>query len=290
MKQHKINFFSVTFLAAFLFFSIGQAFAFKIIPPRLVIDPDVKIQHIFIKNSEKKVAYFRFGWKHLAMTQDGKVLNLDKIGRDKAPNYKAADDLIRFSPRRATLQPGETQRVTFMLRRSPDLEAGEYRSHFFIEREPQTTKSSLENEEKPSSANSSRATVSVDVLVSRAVPIYVLHGETNASLELINATTKPNPNATKPNQPSHMVNFKVEKTGNRSVIGIAHVYCSDSGKDVRLNKSGKVFAVYAEADTQQDSVGFDLKKNNCSNIKLAITGHHDDKLSGQTLAETKLSN
>ena len=269
----------------FIFINIGSAYAIKIIPPRLVIDSDIKVQHLFIKNDEETTQGYRFGWKHLAMAKDGSIVNVDKLGRDKVPEYKAADDLIRFSPRRVTLKPGQTQRITMMLRRSPNLEAGEYRSHFLIQREPQSTTAEVTSSENPQQQG---ATVGVDVLISRAIPVYVLHGKTNASLELLNASYQQNPNKTRPNQPSHVVHFDVKKTGNRSVIGVANIHCDDSGNNKRLNKVGKVFAVYAEGEFGKQKMAVDFPPNACSNMKIVITGHRDGQLAGQILAERAL--
>jgi len=136
---NKIKYVSLFLTATLVFvtFSYSAAYAVKIIPPRLVIGADAKTEHIFIKNNANKTEVFRFSWKHMAMDKEGNVLNLDKLGLDKAPaGYNSLEKIVRFSPRRAVLKPGQTQRVTFMLRRSSDLPAGEYRSHFLVEREP----------------------------------------------------------------------------------------------------------------------------------------------------------
>lgn len=274
-KKSLINF---SFLAFFLFLNIGQANAVKIIPPRLVIAPDTKIEYMFIKNSSDSPETYRFGWKHIAMDKEGNIHNLDKEGMDKVPGYRPLDDLIRFSPRRATLQPGETQRVTFMLRRPPNLEAGEYRSHFLVQREP-TAKSQNENA-------APNASVSIDVLVSRSVPIYVLNGETSASLKLLNAEVRENVDRKKQHQPKHMVHFDVQKVGNRSVIGTANVFCTKNGEEVRANKSQRTFAVYAEGELRQEKMAINTDPAQCPNMRIVLKGHGDDVLAGQVLAES----
>jgi hypothetical protein len=273
---------TITLIIGFLLLYTGSALAVKIIPPRLVIDSDVKVQHLFIKNDEKTTQGYRFGWKHLAMAKDGSIVNVDKMGRDKVPQYKAADDLIRFSPRRVTLKPGETQRITMMIRRSPSLDAGEYRSHFLIQRESQSV---VSEQTSPDAPKEQGASVGVDVLISRAIPVYVLHGETGASIDLLSAVYQVNPSKKTPNQASHIVSFDVKKTGNRSVIGVANVYCNDSGNQKRLNKTGKVFAVYAEGEFGKQKMGVNFPPDSCANMKIKIVGHADDKLAGQVLAE-----
>lgn len=268
--------------------SYSSAHAVRIIPPRLVLGPDVKIEYMFIKNNSDKTEAFRFGWKHLAMDKDGNVLNIDKIGIENAPNgYKPLDDLIRFSPRRTVIDPGQTQRITFMIKRSQSLESGEYRSHFLVQREPkkalQTQKSESGNvltEDELSSPN-----VSVDVLVSRAVPIYILNGETNAKLNFVTAEIKKNTAKTQPYQPDHLAYFKVQKEGNRSVIGVAQVLCNSDGKEVIISKPVKVFAVYAEGEYRNEQMAVQIPAKGCSSYRLLIKGHNDDILANQTLID-----
>lgn len=276
-------------VAGLVFSNFGEALAVKIIPPRLVIGPDVKVEYMFIKNNSAKPETFRFGWKHIGMDKEGNIINLDKFGMDKAPGYKAADDLIRYSPRRAVLEPGQTQRITFMMRRSPELAAGEYRSHFLVEREPSVkAQPSPEGEKTAPVAGSS---VEVEVLISRSVPIYVLNGETNASLSLISAELKRNPDSKTNKQPENMVHFRVQKTGNRSVIGVADVLCKTSaGEDVKASKVSKVFAVYAEGEFRNEKMAIELPAGSCPSMRITLKAHPNDVLAGQILAEGPVKN
>lgn len=274
----------------------AEAYAVKIIPPRLVLGPDITIEYMFIKNNSDKQEAYRFKWKHVAMDKEGNILNLDKIGLENAPSgYQPVDKLIRFSPRRAVLKPGQTQRVTFMIRRPQNAPAGEYRSHFMVEREPRVSNAPQAQQQElppqePAPQSSQSTTdepatpvVSFDVLVSRAVPIYVLNGETNASLELLGAEIKKNKEKVKPHQPDYLVHFRVKKTGNRSVIGIARVFCQSGDKEIPISKPGKVFAVYAEGEYRNEKMAVELPAKSCSSYRMIIKGHPDDVLAGQTL-------
>jgi len=284
-NYHK-NFIGV-FLLVILLLIAYPAYALKIIPPRLVLGPDVSLEYMFVKNNSDKPETYRFAWKHMAMDKEGKVLNLDKLGMEHAPaEYKPLSDIVRFSPRRAVLQPGQTQRVTFLIRRGQDLAAGEYRSHFLVQREPKVAPS-LEENNINSTDESNEATtpsVAIDVSISRAVPIYVIHGETSASLEIIDAKVEKNAQKTKPAQPDHIATFKVRKTGNRSVIGVATILCQSGGDQVVISKPSKLFAVYAEGEFRDERMAVQLPSGGCSSYKLVIKGHNDDLLAGQMLA------
>lgn len=284
MKNTKPSHFFTIFMVTIILTitNVGTAYAVKIIPPRLVIDPETKIEYMFIKNGSDKPETYRFGWKHIAMDKEGKVHNLDKVGMDKVPGYKPLDKIIRFSPRRATLQPGETQRVTFMLRRPPDAAPGEYRSHFLVQREPdpQTPETTTGNKEPNVSSK-----VSIGVLVSRSVPIYVLHGETQSSLSLLKAELKKNENRKKKHQPEYLVHFDVQKTGNRSVIGNADVFCTSGAEEVKINKVPRTFAVYAEGEFRKEKMAVQIPASGCNNMRIVIKGHSDDVHAGKLLAE-----
>ncbi len=290
MKNYKKISAILTMALALLAFSYTSASAVRITPPRLVIGADVKVQHMFIKNTADQTESYRFSWKHLAMDKQGNVLNLDKIGLENAPQgYRPLDDVIRFSPRRAVLKPGQTQRVTFLIKRSAQLTDGEYRSHFLVQREPNAASTA------PNDANNNGASqnnsqlpspaVAVDVLISRAVPIYVLQGQTNAELKLLGVEVKKNTNKTKPHHPNNLVHFKVQKTGNRSLIGIASIYCDQNGKEVKISKASKVFAVYAEGEYRNEQIAVQIPPSGCNAYKIKIKGHHDDMLAGKILAD-----
>lgn len=277
----------VFILAAMLVLvTYGQAYALRIIPQRLVLKPDVKVEYMFVKNNSDKVETFRFGWKHMAMDKEGNVLNLDKLGMENAPSgYRPADDIIRFSPRRAVLQPGQTQRITFMVKRSPSLQAGEYRSHFLFQREPNAGEVTEPDAATPGSPEASKPNVAFDVLVSRAVPVYVIHGETSAKLNFLGASVEKNVHKRGADQPDFLVRFKVQKEGNRSVIGIAQILCNSGGEEVVISKPSKIFAVYAEGEFREEQLGINMPANGCSSYRLLVKGHPDDMLAGQVLID-----
>lgn len=270
---------------AFIIFSFGEALALRVIPQRLVLKPDVKLEYMFVKNNSNKTESYRFGWKHMAMDKDGNVLNLDKLGMENAPpGYRPADDIIRFSPRRATLKPGETQRITFMVNRGKSLPDGEYRSHFLFEREPEV-RNPNQNNMKPTGDEAAEPSVAFNVLVSRAVPIYVVNGKTNASLSLIEASVKKNAQKQQESQPDHLAHFKVRKEGNRSVIGIAEVFCTSGGEEIKISKPAKVFAVYAEGEFRNEQTAVEMPSGGCSSYRIIVKGHPDDMLAGQILID-----
>ena len=263
-----------------LCFAGETAYAMKISPPRLVFEDGVNMQYLYIKNSTPHKVAYRFGWRHLAMTTNGDVVNVDNEGAPDVPLYTAADDLVRFSPRRTTLEPGQTQRISMLVRRPASLPDGEYRSHFVIEQLPAA-------EDDVGLSGDGNAAVGVKLLVSRAIPVYVRKGKNDVSVQLLSASLVPHPEPKRRAQIPYFVEVRVGKTGNRSVIAYAHAYCGD----VRIDTASKLFAVYAEASSRAERIPVNPSKagKNCSNMRVEIVGHMDDPLQGKVLATGAVS-
>ncbi|MEC7703199.1 MAG: hypothetical protein VYC19_10640 [Pseudomonadota bacterium] len=250
----------------------SAADAMRVTPPRLVAQADQKVVHLYVKNDSKKTKAYRFRWKGVAMTKDGAVVNLDKKDASLVPEYRSAEPYLRFSPRRAVLKAGDTQRVTVLVRRAPDMVDGEYRIHLVVEPEPDAPDFNADEIAVEETA------VGVDVLMARAVPVYILNGATDASLSIANAQLKHNPES----RNKYYVEVDFEKQGNRSVLGLINVTCG--GKSVVYAE--KLFAVYAEADRRKEQVFLDEGLfSGCSGpLQAVVTGHADDQKAGQVLA------
>jgi hypothetical protein len=273
---------SVLFSLPIIILCLGSiaAQAVQVSPPRVVIGPDNKTSYVYIKNNTQKVQGFRFRWKNLAMAKDGSMVNLDKLDASLVPDFQPAESYIRFSPRRTTLKPGETQRVTFLVRRPPEMGDGEFRSHFLVERIPPTidANSKAAKDEAPTVAS-----FGVGMSISRAFPVYLLNGKVHATLSLDGAKLRVNADREHDHQATHIIGMDVSKVGNRSVIATAEVYCG-----VRpITRAPKLFAIYAEADRRHESIYIDPPEG-CGDMRIVITAHPDDQLAGQILAEGRV--
>ncbi len=257
--------------------------AVQISPPRAVIGPDKKTSYVYIKNDSDAAKAYRFRWKNLAMDKDGNLRNLDVVDASLVPDFRPAEDYIRFSPRRTTLRPGETQRVTFLVRRPSDMVDGEYRSHFVVEQVPNVTKESDAAAKMAAEVAPTVTGIGVDIVVSRAFPVYLLNGNVQASLSLDNAQLKLNPNAGAEGQATHLVDLDFSKTGNRSIIATADILCGNTS----ISSAPRLFAVYAEADRRSEVIFVTPSlASDCSNMRAVITAHADDQLAGQVLVES----
>jgi len=254
------------------------ALALTITPPRLVLEPGQKVAHVYIKNDKAKTISYRFRWKGLAMTKDGELVNLDKKDVSLVPDYRPASEYLRFSPRRTTLKPGQVQRISFLVRRPPGMPEGEFRSHFVVEVEPDLG-APAEAGVDPEAVN--ETSIGVNMLISRAFPIYLLNGNATASVNIARAYLSAAPNA----ENNKIVNIDFVKTGNRSVLANIDVLCGDTS----VARGGKLIAVYAEADRRTESLMIsNADARSCRDLKVVAIGHGDDQNAGALLATAKV--
>ena len=93
------------------------------------------------------------------------VLDID-TGQD-------AKEWVRFSPRRTTLAPGETQTVRIFVRKPPDLPAGEYTARLLVQAIPPSPKPRDAAGKDPDSKQG--MSVNLDVVYGVTIPLHIKH-------------------------------------------------------------------------------------------------------------------
>lgn len=81
-----------------------------------------------------------------------------------------ASKWIRFSPRRITLNPGETQKVRVLVRKPPDAEKGQYIARLLVRAIPPEPKPVKKDEKPPENVS-----VSLVIVYGVTVPIRIDH-------------------------------------------------------------------------------------------------------------------
>lgn len=94
-------------------------------------------------NSGEKTKSYRLEWVQLKANEQG---GYDELTEQQAANFPTASDMLRFSPKQVTLEPGGRQIVKIGARRPRDLASGEYRSHLRFTLLPDEQPSSSDNE------------------------------------------------------------------------------------------------------------------------------------------------
>lgn len=101
-------------------------------PRRIVFEGSKQREEITLANTGQDTAYYSISFLQYYMTEDG---SFEEITEPK-PGQQFADPFLRFFPRSVQLAPGESQVVRMQLRRLPNMEDGEYRSHLYFRAVP----------------------------------------------------------------------------------------------------------------------------------------------------------
>ncbi len=105
---------------------------------------------------------------------------------DETENETLAKRLIRFAPRRATVQPRTRQVVKLMVRKPADLPPGEYRTRLRIMPKPQHPPQKIS-----SGDDSGTRQFKLDLLVGVSLPIIVQHGKSTVNVSPTTISIKP---------------------------------------------------------------------------------------------------
>lgn len=267
------NIFGFMAVAVFVLTISLPAYAVRVVPPRVVMKPGENVAYVYLNNNGAKAETYRFSWMDIAMAKDGEVINLSKFKDKSVPAYRPVSPHIRFSPRQTTIQPGQTQRITLFMRRAPDLPDGEFRSHFLVERMPDTVKDT-----KDQQGDADATKVGVNFLVSRSFPVYVMNGDVQGNMSVDAARFVYGDKAGGPaNKKPYFAEVSLSKTGNRSMLADVFVLCGEEP----IHVSPKLISLYAEVDVNKERVLLDEQKaKSCSAPHVVVKAHADDLAAG----------
>lgn len=247
-------------------------------PTRVVFENNRRTAQLEIINRGDRTEVYRISLARKRMTDTGEFVTVD------APmtGEQFADDFIRYSPRQIELAPGATQAVRLMLRKPADLAAGEYRSHLVFERipDPEATSGA------PSTGVGADLEIKLVPLVNVSVPLIVRHGETDATVSLIDLRLEPSTAG----EPALLLTLR--RDGNRSVYGDLVVYSTGNGKRGAQQIIARVggVAVYApNALRRARLVLSSVSRRSLAGSVLRVTYQERPENGGKVLAESSLA-
>ncbi|HUP91636.1 MAG TPA: hypothetical protein VM074_05260 [Solimonas sp.] len=196
-------------------------------PTRVVLDRAVRSAQVDLVNTSTEPATYRLRMVDRRMDADGQLL----------PEIEGADgssaaQMLRFSPRQVVLAPGAAQTVRIMLRKPPDLPAGEYRSHLLFER--------VASQRPPERATGLEPDLQIQLvaLVSVSIPVIVRQGDTQAHVAIAG------PALHRQASGDGVLSFALQREGNRSVFGdLVATWVAATGTEARIGEARGV-AVY----------------------------------------------
>ena len=200
-------------------------------PTRIVFEKNQRAAQIELINNGSKPATYRIALVNRRMTEAGQF----EVADTPAPDERFANDMLRFSPRQVTLQPGTVQTVRVMLRKPAELAEGEYRSHLQFDKLPDVEGStSIENQGQADKGIG----IVLNALVGASVPVIVRHGATSAKVSLGHL-------ALQGDDAQHPVlKLQFEREGSSSVYGdLSVTFTPRGGKPQTVGEVGGI-AVY----------------------------------------------
>ncbi|NMH60813.1 fimbrial biogenesis chaperone [Alteromonas ponticola] len=169
---------------------------------RLYFDSNDRAEALQLRNVGSADAQFTAELTLSAMTEEGEVYSVFELDN-------AATPLIRYSPKRGTIAPGQRQALRFALRKPAGLADGEYRAVLKL---------------TSSVPTSGTGAVTLSSKLAYSIPIVVRHGRLNATTSLTN------PQIVMSQGTPHIQLWQTRQ-GNRSLFGNFTV-SDDKGNEV----------------------------------------------------------
>ncbi|WP_044409876.1 fimbrial biogenesis chaperone [Thiomicrospira microaerophila] len=220
-----------------LMFSMLAHANLLITPVRVVFDTRDRASHVNIVNTTSQVQSFRIELVDLLQNEAGGYQRLSDAD-DTSTRISSAKDLIRYSPRQVTLNPGESQRIRLSVRRPSNLSDGEYRSHLSFTALPEPQR--IEQTEG--------AQTGIHVLLSITIPVVVRQGnpEVEATINRVELIQD--------KQNGDDVRVNIKRQGTFGVFGTVSIEWRPNARS-EYQKIGEVnsFAVYRELDERINS-------------------------------------
>jgi hypothetical protein len=154
---------------------------------------------------------------------------MDDYGRrtevkDPSPEERAVLEMIRFSPRRATVGPKGWQTIRLMARKPADLAPGEYRAHLKVV--PVLNEQSVREE---TAEDTQKTQAKLEIVIAITIPIIVRHGDGDVQIQAQPPQLKyfPKTNA-------YSLETELLRQGNHSAYFNAMAYLTPPGKAEKI--------------------------------------------------------
>jgi hypothetical protein len=202
-------------------------------PTRVVVEGGKRSAQVEIINRGQEAETYRIGIVNRRMTELGEIVPADTA----LPDEQFADEMVRYTPRQVTLQPGASQTIRISVRKPADLAPGEYRSHLQFDRIADSA--GLADLEAAASETSNGVSIVLKTLIGASIPVIVRHGQTSANVALDSLEVQPGRDGIAPE-----LSFTFRRDGNRSVYGdVVATYAAPGKEPVEIGSATGI-AVY----------------------------------------------
>jgi P pilus assembly chaperone PapD len=227
---------------------------------RIYLDSDHSFENFLVSNRLNQAQECDLRLTHYKFDELG---NMSSYEDGEAPLYPA-DDLFRFSPRHFNIPANQEQTVRFTLRRKSNTPDVEHRSFVVVS----CQKTVLDIPNTNSDSNSNLVSIALSPLLEHNIPLQVRPKKIAAVVEFKNIRMQ-----------DTKLNFDMQRSGDRSIIGTIEIYDKDSGE---LITNSNPLVMYIETITK--SFTMDLKKS--YDINNLIIKFVEDKRYGGTIVKS----
>jgi len=176
-------------IAILLLGYVSQSFSSLLVTPtRITFDARDRVAEVTLVNTSNEIRQYKLEWIEKKQNENNQYSNLTEA---EIAEFAVASPYIRFSPRRVTLKPGESQKVKLLARRRADMKLPEYRSHLRFTALPPALTNATEDEQ------TSGIQLKLNLLLSYTIPVVLRAQPTNVDVGIesikfdsVNATNK----------------------------------------------------------------------------------------------------
>ena len=229
-------------------------------PTRVIFEGSERTEQINLINNGSETARYRISFVRRGMTTAGSLIAID----ENEPGMYS-DEMVRFSPRQVTLEPGQSQTVRLMLRKNKNTIDGEYRSHMMFESLPESSESDVSN---LASDNSDKLSIQLIPIIGVTIPVIVRQGNLDFKVSLSDFEIK-QANTTKAES---TLSLKINREGDMSAYGDFRVnFTPNGGKPVTIGELNGV-AVYTTTNSRVLNIKLQIPESfSLSNGVLHVT-------------------
>lgn len=239
-------------------------------PHRVDIPPNGRIEELNVANKSDVPRRYDLQVINQVMTENGTTERRDTF------EY-SAEQMLKFTPKRFTLEPGERQVIRVMVRRPKDLADGDYHSHLLFREVP------LRNQERDTSKDGSgqKASFEIQALYGVAVPIVVQHGNVSSAMAVVSTALVKDERG----KPGLAIEFS--RSGNGEAAALLSIVHRLPGKEDVPVVTEQWVRIYREVDKIRRTVGFTLPEgHNLSGGTLALTLTKDPRTPQAQIIDT----
>lgn len=241
---------------------------------RILFDGRQRAAVVDLKNRGDSVGHYRIFFRNKRMLENGNIKDV-KTPRE---GEKPAESLIRYSPRRVVLGPGQGQSVRLMLRKPSDLPPGEYRSHLVFQGMPEAPAPFNED-----GSEGGQLDIRFSPIMEYSIPVIVRHGNVWATASLGDFQI------TGMDRDPSSFKCRLNREGNRSLFGDIEVFLMSGGKTGHRVGFISGLAVYPPLAAREISVPVILPDNLSPPERKLLIRFTENKFGGDLKLEAPFS-